>query len=386
MGAFDFLTGVEGLFAPRAAVSHTPETTPPADHQFHGEGQGAVSDIMNALGHYTDPMSAAASTSASVHTMQRGVGRTLQTGGGSALDTAKDNQREIEWEMARTSEDPDNATARKGAETTASQAERVARARYEEWEKGPGSSATDNQKAGARIGARYDSRSNILGRKPVDLSSPEARDRALNQMTQNAGRDGDATGESRCGAASIVGGMLKAEGGKGVSTLIDTIERMDSDPNMSAKDKKAELKMLEDIKKRAGTNKLNFEDLSNLQEKLYGRMRHEMVERNAAWNAQHPNQKPRETKNPGLDELEMREFLHRGEINEVFDKNDMGIDYIDNNGSGMAHHYVLEMRKQGKPSSVYDPYYRRGGQLVTERRHVDDYTAATETHINPNKH
>jgi hypothetical protein len=194
-----------------------------------------------------------------------------------------------------------------------------------------------------------------------DLSSPEARIKALDKITQQS--TVDASGEERCGPSSVVGAVLVAEGPKGLESLMDAITARGS---QSAKTANADAfqKLREKIE---GQKPLTVGDMHMLQNRLYDTMKVDM---------EHDD--PTEGGTAGVKIDTIRDFVGGDEhLRETFEKNHMFVMGVDNTGGGSNNHAVLEIQDgKGNTVAIYDPSARQGGQMVTKKDEAQEYDDA----------
>jgi hypothetical protein len=78
---------------------------------------------------------------------------------------------------------------------------------------------------------------------------------------------------------------------------------------------------------------------------------------------------------PGLHEQVMKDYLDATGMNQRMAKQNLDVRNIDNDGDGTRNHYFFRIGPTGdqKNATVYDPYARKGGQVVTEADQVSDY-------------
>jgi hypothetical protein len=212
-----------------------------------------------------------------------------------------------------------------------------------------------------------------------DMSTPEARLKALNRLTQNEadapGIDGggaqpfDAKDGSRCGPSSLIAGALVAVGPEGLNAVIDNMKAHGLDP------KGADGMMTDMLQKKIHDGKpLTYGDIQDLQLSLYNTMKNEEKAAN-----------PDDGKIGGIRDTTVRSFLSSSpELAGMYKKNGMGIGFVDTDGDGKPNHFVLEMRQGGKIDGIYDPWKRNGGQVVTQDWALEEYNQAQKEWIGPN--
>jgi hypothetical protein len=234
--------------------------------------------------------------------------------------------------------------------------------------------------AGYMLGTNYvrshdDKENYIPGTLPsedtkLDLSTPEARLKSLNQLTQN-NQQNNLSGEDTCAASALVGGAVLAQGGDGIKKLLNGI-----DANATEDDRKRlDSGHFKDLREKLDKNlPLTNADMHLLQGDLYSVLQSEKKIEPGVINA------------PGVDPDTMAKFLSNApEMSKMLQDNHMGVSTIDMNGEGHAH-AVLSIRNpdpsnpNGDATSanaaVYDPYARKGGQVITDKGSLVQYQLA----------
>lgn len=212
-----------------------------------------------------------------------------------------------------------------------------------------------------------------------DMSTPEARLKALNQLTQNEakipGVEGGGADQvssrdaTRCGPSSIIAGALVAGGPEGLNAVIDGMKARGMDP------KGADGMMTDLLQKKIREGKpLTIGDVQDLQLSLYNTMKQQEM-----------NEDPeRAKKSAGINAGTVQSFLSSSpELAEMYKKNGMGIGFVDTDGDGNGNHFVLEMRKEGKLDGIYDPWKRANGQIVTKDWELEEYNQAQKAFLSP---
>jgi hypothetical protein len=210
--------------------------------------------------------------------------------------------------------------------------------------------------------------------KEVDLSTPEAREKALGGMRQNA-NPLDPNGGMQCGASALVGGALYGGGNDGIKMLLQAEMADRAKEKISDKDPKAPW-MSDDLKKiMAKLNdpnaKLTQGELATVQSKTYDQFQAENL-------TGKKDADPNDPLNGGLNGKKLNDFIGRHkDIQKMFADKDMGLDSIDLNGDGKGDHLVLgighehnmESGKQSR-SMVFDPQARQ------DKRDSGDYMSS----------
>ncbi|MGE5182939.1 MAG: hypothetical protein ACM31C_12790 [Acidobacteriota bacterium] len=199
--------------------------------------------------------------------------------------------------------------------------------------------------AGTRINAHYADPNDVPQLKPeelaqpVDLSSKDARAKALSQLTQNAANPLEQDSNMQCGASAMLGAAMYGGGNDGVKALLNAMVQDHMKEKIVDKDAKAPW-MDEDFKKilkKLDTPgvQLTRGDLALIQSKTYQHFQAENLKGK-------PSADPSDPANGGLVGGKLNEFIARHkDIDKMFKDNDMGLDSIDLNGVGTGSHLVL---------------------------------------------
>lgn len=175
--------------------------------------------------------------------------------------------------------------------------------------------------------------------EPVDLTSKEARMKALSQLTQNAANPLEADSGMQCGASTMLGAAMYGGGNEGVKKLLDAMIADHAKEKIVDKDAKAPW-MDEDFKKVLAKLKdpnvqLTRGDLAEIQSKSYQHFKAENL-------AGKKNTDVDDPANGGLVVDKLNQFIGRHkDISKMFKDNDMGLDSIDHAGVGRPNHFVL---------------------------------------------
>jgi hypothetical protein len=217
-------------------------------------------------------------------------------------------------------------------------------------------------------------------KKQLDLSTPEARIAAMNQLVQNQSKyddDGkvklDETGERTCAASSLVAAAVLGQGTDGLKKLMDGMDANAADTKAREVLDKGDLGAI-----RAKIEKheaLTNHDLHTLQADLYG----ELNDKQTAGMSDDEKKK-----HSGVAPETIDAFLANSKgMDDLMRENHMGISTIDMLGNGHAH-AVLSIRNGGSPNgdasatntTVYDPNFRKDGQIVTDSKDLLAYQLA----------
>jgi hypothetical protein len=190
-----------------------------------------------------------------------------------------------------------------------------------------------------------------------DLGTKEERLAALAKLVQNDPNDPDA--EYECGPTALVAAAIYSQGAGGMEALMKAMEGGGVD-KQRAKDF-AELR----AKLKKGDD-LEMGDVQMMKHELYETLR--AMEGEGA--AKH-----------GIGALKMGEFIGNNEgVKQMFAGGDLELDFVDTDGNAMQNHFVLGIHdpdgwktRGAAPNTVFDPYARRGGQVVTAPDQVLDY-------------
>ncbi len=215
--------------------------------------------------------------------------------------------------------------------------------------------------------------------KKLDLSTPQARLAAMNQLVQNKSTyddDGkvklDDTGEHTCAASSLVAAAVLGQGTDGLKKLMDGMDANAADDKARGALDKGDLGAIRT--KIAKNEALTNEDLHALQADLY----HELNDKQTVGMSDDEKKK-----HSGVAPETIDAFLKNAKgMDDLMHENHMGISTIDMLGDGHAH-AVLSIRDGGgggdasaANTAVYDPNFRKGGQIVTDQKDLLAYKLA----------
>jgi hypothetical protein len=253
---------------------------------------------------------------------------------------------------------------------------------------------SDAQRSAMGIGLGARSMPLAHGTPVEDLESPSGRMKTLNMLSQNRDPDDpnyDPTGDVACAGASIVGGVLFAEGRKGLATLLAaTLEPGEEEP--------ADVKALREKLEGAG-EKLTVGDLQHLQSMVYRKLKEmegvsdpqkllDMV------TSKDPTEKARafvtcETIDRFMDAAlgDGRDCGGQRTLRGMFQTSRLDIAAVDNDGDGLGNHVVLRIAdEENQVVAYYDPWMKKGtgGQIInthdgkkgTGDPDLDDYKRA----------
>jgi hypothetical protein len=190
----------------------------------------------------------------------------------------------------------------------------------------------------------------------LDLSNDDGRIAALSRMRQN-GEPMSKDGAFRCGASSLVGGMVYGGGKQGVQMLLAAMVADRSKLKRPDGGKDEQPWMDDELKKLMGKlkdedGKLTMGDLDLIQSKTY-----------EFFKDQKPG-KPGQEKGEGLSGKDLQKFIagHK-DIKKLFADKDMALNGIDLTGDGRSEHMVLgighERLDGGRAQMIYDPQARQ---------------------------
>lgn len=250
----------------------------------------------------------------------------------------------------------------------------------------------DNQSTRAKmIGREYFDQKSAPAVDPLEslgkLETKEDRLKALGKITQNTGSD---QSEHMCGPASLVGAMIYADGEAGVKKLVEKLEAA----------KKAEAAAKKQAGKGKGKGKQDDEDpvLAGIKQKLADKKELDQSDVHALQVSLYEHLKKQEESDPaikdkdsaGVDGKTIQDFIQGDEdIKKSFRDKHMSINFTDTDGDKKLNHFVLaiddpDRAKAGSVTpfnTVYDPYARKGGQVITEADQVQDYDFANRKMI-----
>lgn len=229
-------------------------------------------------------------------------------------------------------------------------------------ERHPG--ATEAQRSGVKIGLAEGAMPIAHTTELRDLDSAGGKLQALNVLSQN--RDPNdpnykKTGEASCVPASIVAGVLYAEGRKGLETLLGAVK----DPDKPDDPQYLELKE----KLAAKGEALTVGDLQNLQDLLYQRMKLGIEGAKPEDIAkQITSDNPEERAKAYVKGGTMKEFMRQNpKVREMFINNRLDLTVVDTTGDGDPEHCILRIGDEhGKAAAYYDPWQKHGhtGQII----------------------
>jgi hypothetical protein len=205
-----------------------------------------------------------------------------------------------------------------------------------------------------------------------DIESPEGRIKTMNILTQNQDPNDPSytkTGEGACGPATIVAGVLYAEGRKGLKTLLAATQEAGKEPS-------PEVKALQDKLEKDG-DKLTVGDLQELQRLVYTKLNSmegdtdpEALEKQIR--SDDPKEKAKAFVKPGTINKFLKEMVDEGDGSKrsllgMFQNSHLDISAVDNTGDDKPDHFVLRIADD-KDNAVayYDPWMKKGtgGQIV----------------------
>lgn len=227
--------------------------------------------------------------------------------------------------------------------------------------------------AGARINAAYDE--SVVRPATEQLPrlqnlTPDQRLSALNNVTQLDDNSQTRADEVRCGAASLTGAALYAGGEQGLVAMMDAAERFNRTPPNNERNQpvprlNVDLRDFAAIRQRIASGQpLSQGDVARAQEGLFNVL-HTYQERSGRGG------------NDGLTGRTINAFMDfpaTAAYRSLLDNHNVGIRHIANDGGSEANHFVMMVPAQS-PTAVYDPYPRRGGQVIRDPGQVRDYLA-----------
>lgn len=252
----------------------------------------------------------------------------------------------------------------------------------------------DHQSTRAKmIGREYFDQKSAPSVDPLEsvgkLETKEDRLKALGKITQNTGSD---QGEHMCGPASLVGAMIYADGAGGVAKLVEKLE--------AAKKAEAEAKKLASKGKGKSKGQQDDEDpvLTGIKQKLADKKELDQSDIHALQVSLYEHLKKQEQNDPaiqdkdgaGVDGKTIQDFIQGDkDIATMFRDKHMSINFTDTDGDKKLNHFVLAINDPDRAkagsvtpfNTVYDPYARKGGQVVTEVDQVQDYDFANRKMI-----
>ena len=203
----------------------------------------------------------------------------------------------------------------------------------------------------------------------------DTKDQRLAFMTQLTQNDPiNPRSEHYCGPTTIIAAALYAKGGKGLEPLLAQMKSTFNDKK--DKEIRGQLADIEKKLKSGQGNDLTMFDIQAMQEGLYKHL-HRAQEADK-------DLSPENREGMGIDGKILQNFMRSSPaIKEMFTANKMAIDFTDSDGDGTKNHFVLGINDGGGAvdarspfNKVFDPYARKGGQMVTEEDQVKDYAGA----------
>jgi hypothetical protein len=212
---------------------------------------------------------------------------------------------------------------------------------------------------------------------PIDLSSPDARLLALDNLSQET--PGNISSKDQCVAASLVGAAMLSGGETGTEGLLALMDGMERNGHDSGSEARLEqLKVMRE--KIASGVPMTIGDMHGLQDALYDQLK-------ATQNLE--NERTGKKVDPdhpdpgGINAAVVADFLGASpELAERMRANKLALSYVENNGEQPFLHAVLEIgRGEGQPNAYYDPLLRDEGQVITDAREAEDYHRAQRVHL-----
>lgn len=200
---------------------------------------------------------------------------------------------------------------------------------------------------------------------PVNLSDTAARLATLDGFTQNQNST-EGQDQKMCGATALLGGVMLADGERGIETLLTALDGGTSqDPEIAS------------IRKRiAAGEAIDRGDLDFVQTHVHRRLMQQ--------EGQDPDRPADQTK--GIKGDTIRGLLGGNkELRNLFLDNDMSVDGVDLGGENgtQLDHWVLSVKGgDGATAMVYDPWVRRGGQVTGRAKNastLEDYQTNDST-------
>ena len=215
---------------------------------------------------------------------------------------------------------------------------------------------------GSALGRAYDHHA-MNGALPVGrLDNREQRLEALRQITQldNLSATPNPSDNNRCGAASIVGGVLLAGGYQGLQELISDLRGANPAQGQPGHQ---DLSALDAILPRLANGSATQEDIARIQDGLYQVLSAKEAD-----------------SNPYLRNVSVADFIMNSpHVGEMFRQEGLNIRNIDGGDADDAgNHFVL-----GFNGGIYDPWPRSQGQIATSLADVGTYQLATDQFVFP---
>ena len=200
----------------------------------------------------------------------------------------------------------------------------------------------------------------------LDAESKAQRLAALSKLNQV--NPEDPKSDQYCGPAALLAAAVYAKGGKGVDMIIDQLEaggeKDASDP-------------LEVLRRSADRGTLDVGQMQELQAQLFASMHAKMLA--------DPKISAEDKASPGINGKTMQDYIRDNPaMAKMFKDNDMAVSFIDSTGDEKVDHYVLGLNDpsraaggnaDGGYNTFYDPFARKGGQVVTDGGEVNAYSS-----------
>jgi hypothetical protein len=194
-----------------------------------------------------------------------------------------------------------------------------------------------------------------------ELGTKEERLAALAKLAQNDPNDPNA--EFECGPTSLIAAAIYSQGAGGMESLMKAMEGAGPD--------KARAKEFAALRARlAKGGELNVGDMQMMKGELYETLK-----------SLEPDG---QDFGKGVFGPTMQDFIRDNPgVAQMFEGGDLQLNLTDTDGNATLNHYTLGindpdgwMVRDGASNKVFDPYARRGGQLVTAPDQVLDYDNA----------
>lgn len=230
--------------------------------------------------------------------------------------------------------------------------------------KNTGLSTTGGQLSLAGLNSRNTPTNNNNER--VNLNSSNSINRFLNTYTQVDTERRNTNATSQCGAASIVASSMMAGGKDGMNTLVETVKRRGG-LNQDQQQR------VNEISNRIGRNEVTRGDIEFLQGVVYQQLNAIDVSRGY-------------DTGEGVDLRSIREYcqtnctpLRNPSIESMMRNSNIVILGMDTNGSSNSSEHFVVANQGGSSDKIFDPWPRRGGQIISNDNTITEYYASTAT-------
>ncbi len=212
-----------------------------------------------------------------------------------------------------------------------------------------------------------------------NLESKEEREKFLSTFSQFNPKDPKSA--AYCAPTALMAAAMQADGAKGLAPMVASMQAAANnglqDPTHDKNQDKAikkQLEELEAIQEKIKTGEMTNKDIRYVQENLYKQLR-EQQKKDGTYD---------DPKDLGIGDATMYNYVKNNPyMQEAFKKGDTRLSMIDNDADGKRNHWILQMGSgMFGAKSIYDPWARKGGQIVREADQVEDYEKTNAVEYN----